>query len=75
MKKTLLGSLFTATAAIALLTPPVGTVLYVLSSTMRVPVGEVFKGSLPFIVPLLVICLAIIFFPGFVTWLPDRLGM
>ncbi len=57
---------------IGLLTPPVGTVLYVLSSTMKVPVGEVFQGSLPFIVPLLVICLAIIFFPDFVTWLPEQ---
>ena len=42
---------------------------------MKVPVGEVFKGSLPFIVPLLVICLLIIFFPGVVTWLPGQLDL
>lgn len=70
-----LGVLMILSLMIGLLTPPVGTVLYVLSSTMKVPVGEVFKGSLAFIVPLLVICLAIIFFPGFVTWLPNKLGL
>ena len=70
-----LGVLMILSLMIGLLTPPVGTVLYVLSSTMRVPVGEVFRGSLPFVVPLLVICLGIIFFPGIVTWLPTRLGL
>lgn len=70
-----LGVLMILSLMIGLLTPPVGTVLYVLSSTMKVPVGEVFKGSLPFIVPLLVVCLAVIFFPGFVTWLPTQLGL
>ena len=56
-------------------TPPVGTVLYVLGSTQRVPVSQVFAGALPFLVPLVTICLLIIFFPGFVTWLPHRLGL
>lgn len=70
-----LGVLMILSLMIGLLTPPVGTVLYVLSSTMKVPVGEVFKGSLPFIIPLVVICLIVIFFPGFVTWLPNQLGL
>lgn len=70
-----LGVLMILSLMIGLLTPPVGTVLYVMSSTMRVPVSEVFKGSLPFLVPLLVICGAIIAFPGFVTWLPAQLGL
>lgn len=70
-----LGVLMILSLMIGLLTPPVGTVLYVLSSTMKVPVGEVFRGSLPFIVPLVAICLLIIFFPGFVTWLPNQLDL
>lgn len=70
-----LGVLMILSLMIGLLTPPVGTVLYVLSSAIKVPVGEVFKGTLPFIVPLVVICLAIIFFPGFVTWLPNQLDL
>ncbi len=70
-----LGVLMIISLMIGLLTPPVGTVLYVLSSTQQVPVGQVFRGTLPFIVPLVVICLVVIFAPGFVTWLPDRLGL
>ncbi|WP_028661277.1 TRAP transporter large permease [Nocardioides insulae] len=70
-----LGVLMILSLMIGLLTPPVGTVLYVLSSTIKVPVGEVFKGSLPFIVPLLVICAAIILAPDLVTWLPEKLGL
>lgn len=70
-----LGVLMILSLMIGLLTPPVGTVLYVLSSTMKVPVSEVFKGSMPFLIPLVVICLAIIFFPAIVTWLPAQLGL
>lgn len=70
-----LGVLMILSLMIGLLTPPVGTVLYVLGTTQRVPVGQVFAGALPFLVPLVTICLLIIFFPGFVTWLPHRLGL
>jgi len=70
-----LGVLMIVSLMIGLLTPPVGTVLYVMSSTMRVPVGEVFRGCLPFIVPLLVVCVLVIAFPAVVTWLPSRLGL
>lgn len=70
-----LGVLVIISLMIGLLTPPVGTVLYVMSSTMKVPVGEVFRGALPFIIPLLVICALVIAFPTIVTWLPDQLGL
>jgi tripartite ATP-independent transporter DctM subunit len=70
-----LGVLMIVSLMIGLLTPPVGTVLYVMSSTMRVPVGEVFRGCLPFIVPLLVVCVLVIVFPVVVTWLPAQLGL
>lgn len=70
-----LGVLMIVSLMIGLLTPPVGTVLYVLSSTMRVPVGEVFRASVPFTVPLLAVCVLIIFVPEVATWLPTRLGL
>jgi TRAP-type C4-dicarboxylate transport system permease large subunit len=50
-------------------------VLYVLSSIAKVPTSTVFLGSMPFIVPLLVICGLIIAFPDAVTWLPQQLGL
>ncbi|WP_454856758.1 TRAP transporter large permease [Promicromonospora soli] len=71
----LLGVVMILSLMIGLLTPPVGTVLYVLSSTQRVPVGEVFRGVLPFLVPLIACCLLIIFVPGIATWLPALLGL
>ncbi len=70
-----LGVLMIVTLMIGLLTPPVGTVLYVLSSVAQTKVGEVFRGSLPFIVPFLVIVVLIIAFPDAVLWLPRVLGL
>lgn len=60
---------------IGLLTPPVGTVLFVVSSVSKTRIGEVFRGTLPFIVPILVVCLCAVFFPSAVMWLPHTLGL
>nr|WP_231366306.1 TRAP transporter large permease [Zhihengliuella flava] len=70
-----LGVLMILSLMIGLLTPPVGTVLYVMSSTLKVPVGEVFRGSAPFIIPMLAICALIIAFPDLILWLPGQLGL
>lgn len=70
-----LGVLMIISLMIGLLTPPVGTVLFVLSSTLKVPVGEVFRGCLPFLVPLVAICLLVIFVPDVVLWLPGLLDL
>ena len=70
-----LGVLMIIANMIGLLTPPVGTVLYVLSAITRAPTGTVFYGTLPFMIPLLVILGLIIAFPDAVTWLPGVLGL
>lgn len=70
-----LGVLMILSLMIGLLTPPVGTVLYVMSSTLKVPVGEVFRGAAPFIIPMLAICALIIAFPDLILWLPGQLGL
>lgn len=70
-----LGVVMILSLMIGLLTPPVGTVLYVLSAVMKVRVNEVFRGSVPFIVPLLVLLVVIIVVPDTVLWLPERLGL
>ncbi|MGY1709328.1 TRAP transporter large permease [Geodermatophilus sp. SYSU D00758] len=70
-----LGVLMIVALMIGLLTPPVGTVLYVLSTVADTKVSNVFRGSLPFIVPLLVILGLIIAFPDAVLWLPEVLGL
>jgi TRAP-type transport system large permease protein len=70
-----LGVLMIISNMIGLLTPPVGTVLYVLSAITRAPTGTVFYGTVPFLIPLLVILGLIIAFPDAVTWLPGVLGL
>jgi TRAP-type C4-dicarboxylate transport system permease large subunit len=60
---------------IGLLTPPVGSVLYVMSSVTNRPVDEVFRGVLPFLVPLLAVLGLLTFFPQIVTIVPTLLGL
>lgn len=55
---------------LGLLTPPVGLVLFVLSSVTDIPVSRVIRGAVPFYVPLLLVLLIVTFFPFFTTWLP-----
>lgn len=70
-----LGVLMIISQMIGLLTPPVGTVVFVLQAITRTTMGEVFRGSLPFLVPLVLLCLAIIFWPDAILYLPQRLGL
>ncbi|MGO1768661.1 MAG: TRAP transporter large permease [Microbacterium sp.] len=60
---------------IGLLTPPVGTVLFVTSSVSKTRIGEVFRGTLPFIIPLVVVVLLAVLLPSAVMWLPGVLGL
>ena len=60
---------------IGLLTPPMGGVLYVLSSVTGISVADVFRGVAPFLIPLLLVLGIVTFAPGLVLWLPDRLGL
>jgi TRAP-type transport system large permease protein len=70
-----LGVVMILSGMIGLLTPPVGTVLFVLQAIAKVRMADVFWGSVPFMVPLLLLCLAIIFWPEALLYLPDRLGL
>jgi tripartite ATP-independent transporter DctM subunit len=70
-----LGVLMIISQMIGLLTPPVGTVIFVLQAITKAKTAEVFWGSIPFLVPLTLICLAIIVWPDAILYLPDRLGL
>lgn len=59
---------------LGLLTPPVGLVLFVLSSVTGAPVKEVIKGVIPFFIPMLATLLVISMVPALSTWLPSLLG-
>lgn len=70
-----LGVLMILSQMIGLLTPPVGTVIFVLQAIAKVRMAEVFYGSLPFLVPLILICFGIVFWPDAILYLPERLGL
>jgi TRAP-type transport system large permease protein len=70
-----LGVLMILSQMIGLLTPPVGTVLFVLAAIAKVRVGEVFRGTLPFLIPLVLLCFVIIFWPDTILYLPEVLGL
>lgn len=59
---------------IGLLTPPVGSVLYITSSVTGQPVDVVFRGVAPFLIPLVAVLIVVTAFPGLVMWLPNVLG-
>jgi TRAP-type transport system large permease protein len=70
-----LGVLMIIANMIGLLTPPVGTVLFVLQAITKARMTDVFLGSLPFILPLLAICVAVILWPDAILYLPEWLGL
>ncbi len=59
---------------IGLLTPPVGFVLYILASVGKVPVNQVIRICIPWMIPLLIVLILITYFPAVVLWLPQVLG-
>jgi tripartite ATP-independent transporter DctM subunit len=68
-----LGIIMILNLVLGLLTPPVGLVLYVLSSVTGASVQTVIRGTVPFLIPLLVTLLLITFVPAFSLWLPGFL--
>ena len=57
---------------LAMLTPPVGLNLYVLAGAAKAPVGEVARGTLPFLLLTLLLLALITLFPQISLWLPER---
>lgn len=55
---------------IGLLTPPVGMVLYILSRVSNVSFERCMRGTMPFLIPLLVSLLLVTFIPEISMWLP-----
>jgi tripartite ATP-independent transporter DctM subunit len=69
-----LGVVMVLNLMIGLLTPPVGFVLYVLSSISNQSFGFVVRAVLPWIIPLVVALLLITLIPELVLFLPRLMG-
>lgn len=61
------GVLFIMNNAIGLITPPVGTVLNVVSGVAKITMDESFKGVLPFLFAQLLVLFLLVFVPELVT--------
>jgi tripartite ATP-independent transporter DctM subunit len=64
------GVVMTLNLMIGLLTPPVGMVLYAVSTIAQVPVVRLAWELVPFMIILGVVLMLITYIPGLVTWLP-----
>ena len=68
------GVFLTVLIEVGFLTPPVGLNLYVMKGVTRAPVSEVIRGAVPFMVPMLMLLVILVFYPGVATWLPSAMG-
>ena len=66
-----LGIVFVLNLMIGLLTPPVGMSLYMVSIVAKMPIHVVIRGTLPFLVSLMLSLLAVTLVPAISTWLPN----
>jgi TRAP-type C4-dicarboxylate transport system permease large subunit len=70
-----LGVVMILNLVIGLITPPVGLVLYVLSSVTSVSLPVVMRGMVPFLFPLMFTLVVVTFVPAVSLWLPRWLGL
>jgi TRAP-type C4-dicarboxylate transport system permease large subunit len=60
---------------IGLLTPPVGSVLFVGSAVGKLPIEQVVRALMPFFLLLLVVLCIVTFVPSLSLWLPRAMGL
>ncbi|SMD20874.1 TRAP transporter large permease [Rhizobium sp. RU36D] len=68
-----LGIVFVFNLMIGLLTPPVGMSLYMVSIVAKMPIHLVIRGTMPFLISMVLSLLAVTLVPAISTWLPNYL--
>ncbi|MCC5902275.1 MAG: TRAP transporter large permease [Halomonas sp.] len=58
---------------LALITPPMGGVLFVVSHIGSIPIVKVMKGAMLPIAMILLVLLLVVLFPGIATWIPNNM--
>ena len=69
------GMIMMVNLGIGLITPPVGTVLFVGSAVAKLKIGVVTKAMMPFFVALFIVLLMVTYVPWLSLWLPRTLGL
>jgi len=58
---------------LALMSPPVGLNLFVISNISRIPLTQVLRGTMPFFGLMVIMLIVVTYIPVISTWLPDYL--
>lgn len=69
------GMIMMVNLGMGLITPPVGTVLFVGSAIARLKIGVVARAMTPFFVALFVVLMMVTYLPWLSLWLPRLLGL
>lgn len=69
------GMLMMVNLGIGLITPPVGTVLFVGSAISKLKIGVVTQAMMPFFVALFIVLMMVTYIPWLSLWLPHALGL
>lgn len=68
------GVLHVVTGEISMITPPVGMNVYVLGGVTGKPLEVIFRGSMPYLIALIVVMFVLYFFPSISLVLPKYMG-
>lgn len=69
------GMIMMVNLGIGLITPPVGSVLFVGSAVARLKIGVVTRAMMPFFVALFIVLLMVTYIPWLSLWLPRLMGL
>jgi TRAP-type C4-dicarboxylate transport system permease large subunit len=70
-----LGVVIVLNLMIGLVTPPVGTSLFICARQAGISIERMYKAILPFLIPLIFVLFLITYVPQLVMWLPRLGGM
>lgn len=56
---------------VSMITPPMGLMVFIVGGLAKIPIGPIFRESVPFIIVLYGVMFLLTLFPDLVTWLPS----
>lgn len=68
------GLVFVVSCMVGMITPPVGILLFIVSSVGEVPLDKVFRAIVPFVAAPIIVIALLIAFPELTTWIPALFG-
>lgn len=67
------GVIMVLNLGIGLLTPPVGSTLFIGSAVSGIPIEKLAKATMPFYAVMFIVLLIVTYFPGLIMWVPNLL--